>query len=170
MSDSSGWESFSFLKMFLNIYKTTDFLYFFMDEFFNRQYQADVQFGKIFGIFSILAVFVGCLGLFGLVSYTVVQRTREIGIRKVLGAEVSGIVLMLSKQFVLLVFIASAIVLPIAYWAMMQWLAGYAFAISIHWSLLVLPVVILVMIALFTVSIETIRAARANPVTSLRAN
>ena len=144
------------------------FDYFFMDDFFNKQYKADMQFGKIFGIFSLLAVFVGCLGLFGLVSYTVVQKTREIGIRKVLGADVTNIVLMLSKQFVILVVIASFIVLPILYFGMIKWLSGYAFPISIGWELVVFPVLVLMTITIFTVSLETVKAAIANPVKSIR--
>ena len=144
------------------------FDYFFMDDFFQKQYQADMQFGKIFSIFSILAVFVGCLGLFGLVSYTVVQKTKEIGIRKVLGAEVTNIVVLLSRHFAVLVMIASVIVVPMAYWGMTQWLEGYAFPITIGWDLLFLPVVILMGLALFTVSLQTVRAAIANPVKSLR--
>jgi len=145
------------------------FDYFFMDEFFNKQYQADMQFGKIFSIFSILAVFVGCLGLFGLVSYTVVQKAKEIGIRKVLGAKVSNIVILLSRQFMILVIVSSVIVVPFVYWGMTKWLNGYAFPISIGWELLVFPVFILLGIALFTVSLQTVKVAVANPVKSIRA-
>jgi putative ABC transport system permease protein len=145
------------------------FDYFFMDDFFNKQYQSDMQFGKIFGIFSLLAVLVGCLGLFGLVSYTVVQKTKEIGIRKVLGAEVTNIVLMLSRQFVILVLVASFIAIPIIYFGMTKWLSGYAFPISIGWELVILPILILLTIAVLTVSLQTIRAAIANPVKSIKA-
>jgi len=145
------------------------FDYFFMDEFFSKQYQADLQFGKIFGIFSVLAILVGCLGLFGLVSYTVVQKTKEIGIRKVLGAEVSNIVFMLSKQFMILIAVASVIVIPILYFGMTEWLSGYAFPISIGWELMVIPVLILMAISLFTVSLQTVKAAVANPVKSIHA-
>ena len=128
-----------------------------------------MQFGKIFSIFSILAVFVGCLGLFGLVSYTVVQKAKEIGIRKVLGANVSNIVILLSQQFMVLVIVSSVIVVPFVYWGMTKWLSGYAFPISIGWELLVFPVLILLGIALFTVSLQTVKVAVANPVKSIRA-
>lgn len=144
------------------------FDYFFMDDFFNKQYQADMQFGKIFSIFSILAVFVGCLGLFGLVSYTIVQKTKEIGIRKVLGAKVSDIVVRLSGQFMILVIVSSVIVVPFVFWGMTKWLNGYAFPVSIGWEFVAFPVLILLAITFVTVSLQTVKAAIADPVKSLR--
>ena len=150
------------------IYPDESFSYFFLDDYFNQQYQADQQFYGLFNLFSGLAIFIACLGLFGLSSYTALQRTKEIGVRKVLGASVSSIVRLLSKDFIQLVLVASFLALPVAYWALEQWLADYAFHITIRWWLLALPVVLVLLITLFTVSFQTVKAALANPVDSLR--
>ncbi len=144
------------------------FSYFFLDDHFNQQYQADLRFGKVFGFFAALAIFVACLGLFGLSAFIATQRTKEIGIRKVLGASVTGIVRLLSQDFIRMVFIASLIAIPIAYFVMQTWLTHYAFRISIQWWLLGIPVIMVLLIALMTVGLQTIRAALANPVHSLR--
>ena len=155
-------------KEWKEIYPDESFTYFFLDDYFNQQYQADQRFYELFNLFSGLAIFIACLGLFGLSSYTALQRTKEIGVRKVLGASVSSIVKLLSKDFVQLVLVASFLALPIAYWALQQWLADYAFHIAIRWWLLALPVVLVLLTTLFTVSFQTIKAALANPVDSLR--
>ncbi len=155
-------------KAWKEIYPDEPFNYFFLDDYFNQQYQADQQFYALFNFFSGLAIFIACLGLFGLSSYTALQRTKEIGVRKVLGASVSSIVRLLSKDFVQLVLVASFLALPVAYWALEQWLADYAFRITIRWWLLALPVVLVLLITLFTVSFQTVKAALANPVDSLR--
>ena len=144
------------------------FHYFFLDEFFDQQYKADQQFGKVFLLFSGLAIFVACLGLLGLVAFTTSQRTKEIGIRKVLGASVQNIVALLSKDYIKLIFIASLLALPVAYWVMQQWLKNYAFRINIGWWLLLVPVLMVLLIALLTVSFQTVKAALTNPVKSLR--
>src|SRR5690606_15036871 len=102
------------------------FTYFFLDEYFNRQYRSEEQFGRLFLNFAILAIFISCLGLFGLASYSTAQRVKEIGIRKVMGASVSGIVQLLSADFIKLVLIAMGIALPIAWWAMHRWLTDFA--------------------------------------------
>ena len=155
-------------KEWKEIYPDESFNYFFLDDYFNQQYQADQQFYGLFNLFSGLAIFIACLGLFGLSSYTALQRTKEIGVRKVLGASVSSIVRLLSKDFIQLVLVASFLALPVAYWALEQWLADYAFHITIRWWLLALPVVLVLLITLFTVSFQTVKAALANPVDSLR--
>ena len=155
-------------KAWKEIYPDEPFNYFFLDDYVNQQYQADQQFYALFNFFSGLAIFIACLGLFGLSSYTALQRTKEIGVRKVLGASVSSIVRLLSKDFIQLVLVASFLALPVAYWALQQWLADYAFRITIRWWLLALPVVLVLLITLFTVSFQTVRAALANPVDSLR--
>lgn len=142
--------------------------YFFLDDYFNHQYQSDQQFARAFLLFAVLAIFIACLGLFGLSSYMVVQRTKEIGIRKVLGASVQSILTLLSWDFIRLVLIASVVALPIAYFFMQKWLNNYAFRIEIGWWLMLIPVVIVLFIALFTVSFQTIKAALTNPVKSLR--
>lgn len=144
------------------------FDYFMLEDFFNQQYQADLRFGKIFGFFSGLAILIACLGLLGLSSYTALQRTKEVGIRKVLGASVKNIVTLLSKDFLKLVLIASLVALPLAYWAMYQWLENYAFRIQITWWLLAIPVALILLLALATVSFQTIKTALTNPAKSLR--
>ena len=144
------------------------FNYYFLDTHFDQQYRADQRFAKIFGLFSLLAIIIACLGLFGLSSYTTIQRTKEIGIRKVLGASVENIVTLLSKDFILLVLIASFLALPLAYWVMHRWLENYAFRIEINGWLLALPVVLVLLLAVVTVSVQTIKTALTNPAKSLR--
>jgi putative ABC transport system permease protein len=144
------------------------FRYFFLDDHFDEQYKADQRFGKVFSLFTILAILVGCLGLFGLASFTTLQRTKEIGIRKVLGASVAGILKLLFQEFTLLLLIAFAIATPLAWFTTHQWLQGYAFRISTEWFYFVLPFVTIVVIALLTVSFQTMKAALSNPVKSLR--
>jgi putative ABC transport system permease protein len=118
--------------------------------------------------FSALAIFVACLGLFGLSAFTIVQRTKEIGIRKVLGASVLQIVHLLSKDFVKVVMIASLLALPVAYFAVEQWLSSYAIRISLNAWIFLIPVLIILLIALFTVSFQTVKTALENPSGSLR--
>jgi putative ABC transport system permease protein len=122
----------------------------------------------VFGLFTSLAILVACLGLFGLASFTTVQRTKEIGIRKVLGASVFQILQLLYREFALLLVIAFVLAVPIAWYVVSNWLQGYAFRTNIHWLYFVLPFVTIVIIALLTVSFQSIRAAVANPVKSLR--
>ncbi len=146
------------------------FQYSFIDERYEELYQNEHRLGQIFGTFASLAVFIGCLGLFGLASYTAEQRTKEIGIRKVLGASVSNIVLLLSKEFTLLVAIATIVSWPIAYYAMNRWLQEFAYRININnqsWTFL-LAAFLAFAIALATVSFQAIKAAVNNPVKALR--
>ncbi len=142
--------------------------YFFLDEFFNRQYQADQRLSRVFTLFAGLAIVIACLGLFGLATYTTQHRTKEIGIRKVLGATVASIVALLSRDFLKLVLVSAALAIPVAYWAVGRWLSNYAFRTEIHWWLLAIPPMVVLAIALLTVSFQTTRAALANPVDSLR--
>ncbi|GAA4410589.1 ABC transporter permease [Nibrella viscosa] len=144
------------------------FEYTFLDDRFNAQYRADQRFGQVFGLFTGLAILVACLGLFGLASFTTVQRTKEIGIRKVLGASVPEILRLLYKEFALLVLIAFLVATPIAWYATGQWLQGYAFRITPEWDVFVLPFAVVLLIALLTVSFQTLKAALMNPVKSLR--
>ena len=144
------------------------FEYFFLDEHFDTQYKADQRFGQVFTLFTSLAILVACLGLFGLASFTTLQRTKEIGIRKVLGAGVGSILTLLYREFALLLVIAFAAAAPIAWLTTSNWLQGYAFRISMHWSFFVLPFAAIILIALITVSFQSIKAAIANPVKSLR--
>ena len=142
--------------------------YYFLDQNFNKQYATEDRFGKLFMYFAVLAIMISCLGLLGLASYSTLQRTREIGIRKVLGASVPGIVNMLSKEFLLLVGIAAIIAFPLAWLGMHSWLKDFAYKIDIGWWVFAVAGILAMMIALTTVSFQAIRAALANPVKSLR--
>jgi putative ABC transport system permease protein len=144
------------------------FSYYFLDEFFNRQYRGEVRFGNLFLNFAVLAIFISCLGLLGLASYSTIQRTKEIGIRKVMGASVSNIVNLLSIDFLKLVFISFIIAAPLAWYFMHEWLKDFAYRININWWIFLVAGVTAVLIALFTISFQAIKAAIANPVKSLR--
>ena len=142
--------------------------YSFLDEEFNKQYDADQRIGKIFLVFSVLAIFIACLGLFGLVTFAAEQRLKEIGIRKVLGARITNIFELLSKNFLTLLVLSILIASPIAWWAMNNWLQDFAYRISISWWIFASVAVICLLIALATISFQAIRAALVNPVKSLR--
>lgn len=144
------------------------FDYQFMDTVFGEMYEADQRFGRVFGIFATLAIFIACLGLFGLATFTIQQRSKEIGVRKVLGASVSGIVVLLSKEFTRLVLVALVLAIPVAYIGLDQWLGTFAYRIDIGWLSFVLAGVLAVGIALATISYQAIRAATANPIDALR--
>lgn len=146
----------------------TPFEYTFLDERFQKLYNSEQQQGNLFTIFSFIAIFIACLGLFGLSAFTITQRVKEIGVRKVLGASIPQIVTELSKDFLKLVLIASVIALPIAWYSMSKWLLDFAFRISIQWWVFVMAGIIAVVIAFVTISFQSIKAAMANPVKSLR--
>ncbi|MBN8823309.1 MULTISPECIES: ABC transporter permease [unclassified Spirosoma] len=145
------------------------FAYSFLEERFNNTYLAEQKTGRILGLFAGLTIFVACLGLFGLATFMAEQRTKEIGVRKVLGASVPSIVGLLSKDFLKLVAIAIVLASPVAWYAMNRWLADFAYKIDIEWWMFVLAGVLAVGIALLTVSFQSIKAALMNPVKSLRA-
>jgi len=140
----------------------------FLDEKLNDQYKSEERFAKFFVYFSILSLLIACLGLFGLTAYATGQRNKEIGIRKVLGASVTGIATLLSKDFLKLVLVASLIAIPLAWWAMNKWLLDFAYRVNIGWWVFAAAGVIALLIALITVSFQAIKAAIANPVKSLR--
>ena len=150
------------------LYPNEPFHYFFLDDRFDQQYRADQQFHLLFNLFSGLVIFIACMGLFGLSAYSEMQKTKEIGVRKVLGASAQSIVALLSKDFIRLVLISGTIALPLAYWLIQQWLENYAFRVDISWWMFFLPLATVLLIALLTISFQTIRAALANPVNSLR--
>jgi putative ABC transport system permease protein len=150
------------------VFPGNPFDYFFLDDHYNQQYNADQQFGKVFGIFSALAIFIACLGLFGLSSLTAIQRTKEIGVRKVLGASIPSILTLISKDYVKLMFVAIVVSVPLSWWVMTSWLQDFAARISLSWWIFALPSLLIIVLALITVSIHTLRAAVANPVKSLR--
>jgi len=144
------------------------FRYFFLNDSFNDMYRSEQRTGTIAIIFAVLAVVIACMGLFGLVTYMAEQRRKEIGIRKVLGASVNNMVLMLSKDFLRLVFIALIVAFPIAWWAMKTWLSDFEYRVQMTWWVFVFAGGIAILIAFLTVSTQAIKAALANPVTSLR--
>ncbi len=155
-------------KEYKALFPDNPFNYDFMDEYFARQYQSDKQFRQIFSVFSFIAIMIACLGLFGLASFTLNQRVKEIGIRKVLGARMSSILMLLYKDYMLLIGLATVVVSPVVYFALNQWLSDFAYRINITFDLLLLPVVVLTVIMLLTISYQSFRAAVANPAASLR--
>jgi putative ABC transport system permease protein len=144
------------------------FLYSFLDEDFNRQYKSDFIFRKLFTTFSCLAIFIACLGLLGLATYTAEQRTKEIGIRKVMGAEAHNIVALLSKDFIILVVVSILIATPLSWYAMSQWLEGFAYRTEIQLWFFVLAGLAALSIAVLTISYQSVKSARMNPVSSLK--
>jgi len=146
----------------------TPFDFTFLDQRFDQLYHSEQQQGTLFTIFACIAIFIACLGLFGLSAFTISQRVKEIGVRKVLGASVPQIVTELSKDFLLLVMIAAAVAIPVALYAMNKWLGTFAFRIDVSWWILASAAVIAVIIAFVTISFQSIKAATANPVKSLR--
>jgi len=144
------------------------FEYRFLDDTFNQAYRTDSRTGQVFGLFAVLAVLISCLGLLGLVTFMAQQRTREIGIRKVLGASVLSLVSLLSKDFLKLVGLAILIASPLAAWAMHRWLQGFAYKIALEWWMFASAGLLALVIALLTVSFQAIRAARVDPVQSLK--
>jgi putative ABC transport system permease protein len=142
--------------------------YYFLDDFFNSQYKAEQQFASIFSLFAILAILIACLGLFGLASFTTTLKLKEIGIRKVLGASVYSIMSLLSWQFFKLVFVATLLAVPLTWYGIDTWLSNFAFRIGLEWDLFVVPMLILAVLALGTVSTQIFRGASINPAKILR--
>ncbi|HSZ34769.1 MAG TPA: ABC transporter permease [Puia sp.] len=140
----------------------------FLDEKFEQLYKSEQRQGTIFTVFACIAIFIACLGLFGLSAFTISQRFKEIGVRRVLGAKVDSIVLLLSKDFLRLVLVASIIAFPIAWYAMTHWLADFAYRVNIEWWVFMLAAALALVVALATVSFHAVKAAIANPVKSLR--
>lgn len=144
------------------------FEYNFLDERFDRLYRTESRQQSVLSIFSIIAIFIACLGLFGLASYTAVKKTKEIGIRKVLGSSVQNIVLLLSKDLLKPVLVGTLIAMPVGYYAMNKWLQGFAYRVDFHWWMFAIAIVVAVSIALLTVGFQAVKAAIANPIKSLR--
>ncbi|MEO8764432.1 MAG: ABC transporter permease [Ginsengibacter sp.] len=149
-------------------FRTDPFDYFFLDEFFNRQYEENQRFGQVFGLFAIFAIGIACFGLLGLSAFNILQRTKEIGVRKVLGASVNNLLYTLSKDFLVLVFIAFLIAIPITLEAMHSWLGGFAYRTTFPWWIYAGAGTLAVLIALLTVGFQALKAALANPIQSLR--
>jgi putative ABC transport system permease protein len=155
-------------KIWEKHYPNDQFIFYFMDRFFAQQYKADELFGRLLNVFSIIAIMVATLGLFGIASLIIVRRTREIGIRKVLGASVPGILVMLSRKYVQLTAFSCLIAFPLSFYLMSRWLGNFSYKISISWWMIFLPGLIVLIATLLTISIRSIQAATANPVDSLR--
>ncbi len=155
-------------QVFNDFYPGNIFEFSFMDEQFDQQYKSDELFGKVFNLFSILTIIISCLGLFGLAGYTAIQRTKEIGIRKVLGASVTDILRLISTDFVKLVIVASLVSLPLVYLGAKEWLANYAFQITPGVWLYAIPIGGVLLVALITISFHIFKSANRNPIESLR--
>lgn len=153
---------------FERVFPNSTFNYFFLDDKFNQQYAADIQFGRVFGIFATLAIFIACLGLFGLSSFTALQRTKEIGVRKVLGASISNILVLLSKDYLKLLLIAMVVAVPLANYLITEWLDNFATRINVHWWLFIIPCVLVTAVAILSVGSQSIKAATIDPVKSLK--
>jgi ABC-type antimicrobial peptide transport system permease subunit len=144
------------------------FEYQFVDDQFNQMFTNEQLISKLSRVFATLAIIISCLGLFGLAAYTAERRTKEIGIRKVLGASISGITTLLSKDFLQLVAISCIVAFPVAWWMMHSWLQNYQYRIEISWWIFLAAGISAILIALFTISFQSIKAAIANPVKALR--
>ena len=155
-------------RIYLRLFPGNPFQYTFVDEKFDEQYRNDQRFATLFSVFTVLAILIACLGLFGLAAFAARQRTKEIGVRKVLGATVSGIVALLSQDVVKLVLLANLMAWPLAYFAMRAWLQNFAYRIDMGWWVFALASGMALLIALITVSTQAIRAALGNPVEALR--
>jgi putative ABC transport system permease protein len=158
----------SMQKTFNRINPGVPFEYSFLDQDFQRNYEKDQLTASIVLYFTCMAIFIACLGLFGLAAFSAEQRIKEIGVRKVLGASVNSITLLLSKDFIRLVLIAILVASPIAWWGMNKWLQNFAYKIQISWWMFVAAGAAAIIIALATVSTQAIRAALSNPVKALR--
>jgi putative ABC transport system permease protein len=149
-------------------YPNDQFIYYFVDSFFEQQYRADELFGKLLNLFSIIAITVAALGLLGMTSLSIVKRMKEIGVRKVLGASVLNILILLSKSYIRLILISCIFAFPLAYYITFKWLEGFAYKITISWWMVLLPGLIVLVATLITIAGQSIRAALANPVNTLR--
>lgn len=145
------------------------FDYTFVDDQFNDMFQAEMLVNRLSRVFAVLAIIISCLGLFGLAAYTAERRTKEIGIRKVLGASVTSITSLLSKDFLQLVIVSCIVAFPLAWWAMSSWLEQYAYRVTIHWWVFLLAGIAAMIISLLTISFQSVKAALMNPVKSLKA-
>lgn len=155
-------------KHWEEIYPNDPFDYFFLDSFFDEQYKNDKRFGNVFGLFSSLAILIACLGLIGLVAYTTYQKTKEIGIRKVLGAGLLNIIRLISSQFFKPILIACVIAIPFSHFVISKWLDGFAYRFQFSWWMYLLPLIVINFLAFAAISIQTLKAAMGNPVHALR--
>jgi putative ABC transport system permease protein len=155
-------------KVFQSFEPNSIFNYTFVDEAYDELYKTEARSSTLLALFAALAILISCLGILGLAAYTAERRRKEIGIRKVLGASISNIVTLLSKEFLVLVILALFLAVPIGWYFMQDWLEGFAYRINIGWGVFVLAGVVAIIIAFLTVSIQSLKAALANPVQSIR--
>jgi putative ABC transport system permease protein len=155
-------------KHWEELYPNDPFDYFFLDSFFDQQYKTDSRFGKIFGLFSSLAIFIACLGLIGLVAYSTYQKTKEIGIRKVLGASLTSIVGLVSSEFFKPILIACLAAIPFSHFIISKWLNGFAYRFQFSWWMYLVPLMVITLVAFLAISIQALKAATTNPVHALR--
>ena len=155
-------------KIWNKHYPNDQFIYYFMDQFFEEQFQADELFGRLLSLFSLISIFVASLGLFGMASLAIVKRTKEIAVRKVLGATVTNLLALLSRHYLRLILVGCAFAFPLAYFIMKKWLEQFAYKISIEWWMILLPGVLVMTTTLLTIATRAIRAALANPAQNLR--
>jgi putative ABC transport system permease protein len=155
-------------KKWQEIYPDYPFEYFFLENQYDNLYKADVKVGKVFTAFTILAIFIACLGIFGLTSYTTEKRTKEIGIRKVLGANVSSIMKLISLEYLIPILISAVISIPISWYFINNWLQDFSYRINIQWFIFILSTIIAFIIALIAINAKAWFAARKNPVDSIR--
>jgi len=155
-------------ETYKSVFPTAPFSYFFMDSEYDKQFKADKQFQDVFSVLTGFAILIACLGLFGLASFTVLKRKKEIGIRKVIGASVLNILVLLSKNFIQTVFLAMLIGVPVTYLIATKWLENFPFRIELNWWLFVFPIVLIMGLVVFSISVKTINAAIINPVESLK--
>lgn len=149
-------------------YPNDQFIYYFMENFFARQYESDQFFGKLLGLFSVISILVASLGLFGMATLAIVKRTREIAVRKVLGATIPNLLLMLSGTYIKLILIGCLFAFPLAYYLTQQWLSGFVYKITVEWWMILLPGFVVLLTTLLTIAGQSLKAARANPADSLR--
>jgi putative ABC transport system permease protein len=155
-------------KVWSRFFPDKPFEFNFLDSVFDKTYKSENKTARIFGLFASLAILISCLGLSGLIAHIAATRRKEIGIRKVLGASVTGIVKLLAKEFIILIILGWVIAFPVAWWAMNKWLQDFAYRVTISWWIFAAAGAAAISIALITVSLQAVKAAVANPVNSLR--
>jgi len=153
---------------FHEIFPGNTFEYFFLDSHFDQQYKSDQQFGKTFAVFAFLAITISIMGLFALALYFTLQRTREIAVRKILGANVTSLFILLSKDFFVLLLISLMVAFPVAFLIMTNWLESYAYRIGVGWWFFVIPVLIMCLVVLLSVIYQIYKSARVNPSDTLK--
>ncbi len=155
-------------KQWASFFPGNPFEYFYLDDHYAQQYAADKKFETSFGLFAILAIVVSCMGLLGLASFVTTQRTKEIGIRKIVGANIPSILLLLTRDFIRPVFISFIIAIPVTWWLLQKWLENYVSRVSVNPWMFVLPALLIIAVAVLTITTQTLKAASANPSKSLR--